>query len=89
MKKRIIAIAVATVLCLAGCEIEADTGSRSGFTIYEKGVWGGNTIFHVIDNITGVVYVVVRYDNGTAIIPAYNKDRSLLTAKQLEIEVEQ
>ena len=89
MSKRIrrilLTIAVALTLCFAGCsEMEADTGSRSEFTRYEDSIWYSEE-YHLIDNITGVVYVVCNVNHGTAITPAYNADGTLLTKKQLEV----
>jgi len=45
-----------------------------------------NKPYHLIDNITGTVYVVVPTSHGVAITPAYNPDGSLMTKKQLEVE---
>ena len=65
--------------------MEADTGSRDGFTRYEEdSIWYSEE-YHLIDNITGVVYVVCNVNHGTAITPAYNADGTLLTKKQLEV----
>ena len=73
------------MLCFVGCsELEADTGRRNGFTFYENDFFNSNA-YHLIDNITGVVYVVYHVSNGVGIAPAYNADGTLLTKKQLEV----
>ena len=85
IKRIILTIAVALTLCFVGCsEMEADTGSRGGFTIYESSFWSSEQ-YHLIDNITGVVYAVCNVTHGTAITPAYNADGTLLTKRQLEV----
>ena len=89
MSKRIIrtlsTIAAALTLCFVGCsEMAADTGTRYGFTSYDGGVWKDGA-WHIIDNVSGVVYVIYVDKFGAAITPAYNADGTLLTKKQLEV----
>ena len=85
IKRIIIIIAVTLTLCFVGCsEMEADTRSRGGFTKYEPGFFNDGP-YHLIDNLTGVVYVVYPGTRGAVITPAYNADGTLLTKKQLEV----
>ena len=85
IKRIILTIAVVLTLCFVGCsEMEADTGSRGGFTKYETEIFNVE-VYHLIDDITGVVYVVYPVSHGVAITPAYNADGTLLTKRQLEV----
>ena len=83
MKRLFLVIAVSLIICFTGCSTSADTALS--FTNYE-GYIMNNRPYHLIDNITGVVYVVVPSSHGVAITPAYNPDGSLMTKKQLEVE---
>ena len=85
MKRLFLVIAVALIICFTGCSTSAD--ATLSFTNYEGNILNmNNRPYHLIDNITGVVYVVVPSSHGVAITPAYNPDGSLLTKKQLEVE---
>ena len=85
IKRILLTIAVALTLCFVGCsEMEADTGRRYGFTKYEESIFNVEA-YHLIDNVTGVVYVIYPASHGVAITPAYNADGTLLTKKQLEV----
>lgn len=84
MKHLFLTILLASTLCIAGCSTLADTGRRYGFTSYDADIWKDGA-WHIIDNVTGVVYVIYVDKFGVAITPAYNADGTLLTAKQLEV----
>lgn len=83
MKRLFLVIAVALIICFTGCSTSAD--AAFSFEKYEGGILNTSP-YHLIDNITGVVYVVVPASHGVAITPAYNPDGSLMTKKQLEVE---
>ena len=83
MKRLFLVIAVVLIISFTGCSTSAD--ATLSFTNYE-GYLLNNRPYHLIDNITGVVYVVVPTSHGCAITPAYNPDGSLLTKKQLEVK---
>lgn len=83
MRRLFLVIAVVLIVCFTGCSTSAD--ATLGFKKYDGGVFNHEP-YHLIDNITGVVYVVVPSQYGFAVTPAYNPDGSLLTKKQLEVE---
>ena len=71
----------AFVIAIAGCDkvnkVEVEASVGGGFKIVDESMVDGAYVTEIVDNDTGVYYLVLRNGKGITVTPLYNVDGSL------------